>query len=565
MRARGRLGVGLAGLLFLVVLGGATASQHTKEALFKEASAAFDGARAAKADVYAPKSYARAIKHYRSAERKFANSQNSEAVRAELGLATEQFQLAIKISKTVETEFASALKARADAEKIKAPTHASDLWRRAEQRLERAISDMERDASGPAEQRAAEAEQFYRDAELATIKNKLLGELQLLLEQAEQAKVDRYAPKTLQKAKDLMAQAGQALEADRYDADRPRSLVQRATSEVKHAMYLAEVVKQAKAEKLTAEDLIVRGEQPLRQIAGAADINAPFEGGYDEPTRQIIARIEAQDQRVQQLQQGNADLKTELAQLQEQLSNASDERTALAERLQAQIDRREALERQTSSLQAEVQQLYLSLGGVSEERGALNDRLRTQSQLRENLEHEVGTLRREIEVLEQMLDNVSKERALLAKRVDAQARMRDQFSQVEGLFSRQEARVFRQSNDVIIRLIGLSFPPGNAAIQPQAFDLLAKLADAIRVFPQSELTIEGHTDSFGGDAANLVLSQKRADAVKEYLVANMRLDPVTIEAVGYGETRPVANNETQEGRAKNRRIDVVIRPKMTTQ
>lgn len=563
MLARDRLGRCLSGLLFLVALSGASAGQHTKEALFQQASGAFEAARAAQADVYAPKSYSKAIKYYRSAEQKFSSGQDAETVRSELMLATEQFQQALETSGAVRTEFASALKARADAEKMKAPAHANDLWRRAEQRLERAINDFERDARNAAAQRAAEAEQLYREAELATIKSDLLGELRLTLKRAEQAKVERYAPKTLQKAKDLMAQAEQALQKDRYDADRPRSLVQSATLEVKRAMYLAEAVQQAKAERLTPEDLILRGERPLRQITAAAEIKSSFESGFDEPTKKIIARIEEQDERARRLQQSNDDLKTEATRLQEQLSNASSERTALAERLRAQVQRREALERQTGSLEAEVQQLHLSLGGVSEERGALADRLRTQSQLRENLQQEVDTLRREIEVLEQLLDNVSKERELLAKRVDAQARMRDQFAQVESMFSPQEARIFRESNDVIVRLIGLSFPPGETNIQSQAVDLLAKLAEAIRVFPQRTLIIEGHTDSFGGDAANLVLSQKRADAVKEYLVTNMRLGAATVQAVGYGETRPVANNETKEGRAKNRRIDVRIQPKPT--
>mgnify|MGYP003339634244 FL=1 len=565
MPARGRPKWGLSGFLFLVALSGAGATQHTKEALFQKASGAFEAARAEQADVYAPKSYSKAIKHYRSAEQKFAGGQSPEAVRSELMLATEQFRQARQTSRAVQTGFASVLKARTDAEKMKAPAHANELWRRAEQRLEKAINDFEREARSSADQRAAEAEQLYREAELVTIKGELLGELRLTLKRAEQAKVERHAPKTLQKAKDLMAQAELALEKDRYDADRPRSLVQRATAEVKRAMYLAEAIQQAKAEKLTPEDLIVRGENPLRQITAAADMTVSFESGFDEPTKKIIAHMEDQDERTRRLQQSNNDLKTEVVQLQEQLSHVFDERSALAQRLQAQVQRREALERQTSSLEAEVQQLHLSLGGVSEERGALADRLRTQSEVRENLQQEVGTLRREIEVLEQLLDNVSKERELLARRVDAQARMRDQFAQVESMFSPQEARIIRESNDIIIRLMGLSFPPGETKIQSQAFDLLAKLAEAIRVFPQRTLTIEGHTDSFGGDAANLVLSQKRAEAVKEYLVANMRLDAAGVQAVGYGETRPVANNETKEGRAKNRRIDVRIQPKPTAE
>ena len=77
------------------------------------------------------------------------------------------------------------------------------------------------------------------------------------------------------------------------------------------------------------------------------------------------------------------------------------------------------------------------------------------------------------------------------------------------------------------------------------------------------VTIEGHTDSYGGDQLNMQLSTDRAAAVKQYLLANMGIEPYRIQAVGYGEDRPIANNETAEGRAKNRRIDIVISPKTT--
>jgi outer membrane protein OmpA-like peptidoglycan-associated protein len=80
----------------------------------------------------------------------------------------------------------------------------------------------------------------------------------------------------------------------------------------------------------------------------------------------------------------------------------------------------------------------------------------------------------------------------------------------------------------------------------------------MKEFPESKISIEGYTDSFGGDAQNLILSQKRADAVTEYLLANTSLDKAMIDSKGFGETNPIANNETKEGRAKNRRIDLII-------
>ncbi len=131
------------------------------------------------------------------------------------------------------------------------------------------------------------------------------------------------------------------------------------------------------------------------------------------------------------------------------------------------------------------------------------------------------------------------------------------------MFERDQARVLREGNDIIIRMTGLSFGVGKSEIEPRYFGLLTTVQRAIREFPGSRVTIEGHTDSFGGDDQNLQLSQRRADAVRQYLLANSSLDPAMVESVGYGETRPVASNDTVEGRARNRRIEVIIHPQLT--
>ena len=82
------------------------------------------------------------------------------------------------------------------------------------------------------------------------------------------------------------------------------------------------------------------------------------------------------------------------------------------------------------------------------------------------------------------------------------------------------------------------------------------------MFPRSELIIEGHTDSFGGDDANQKLSQTRAESVQQYMINAMRIPTYRLIATGYGETRPIASNETESGRQRNRRIDIVIRPNL---
>ena len=88
------------------------------------------------------------------------------------------------------------------------------------------------------------------------------------------------------------------------------------------------------------------------------------------------------------------------------------------------------------------------------------------------------------------------------------------------------------------------------------------MEQAIDVFPRSELIIEGHTDSYGGDASNQRLSQERAESIQQYMINAMRIPSYRLIATGFGETNPVANNETESGRARNRRIDIVIKPNL---
>jgi len=148
---------------------------------------------------------------------------------------------------------------------------------------------------------------------------------------------------------------------------------------------------------------------------------------------------------------------------------------------------------------------------------------------------------------------VKKQQLLLEKQ-----RQEEKLRGIETLFAPAEAKVIRESADLRIRLGGLTFPSGRATIQPEYFSLLTKLQRAIREFPAAKVVIEGHTDNVGNDAYNLNLSAERARAVQQYLLANMGLVEDRVQALGYGEERPIANNDTDEGRVQNRRIDVVI-------
>jgi outer membrane protein OmpA-like peptidoglycan-associated protein len=102
------------------------------------------------------------------------------------------------------------------------------------------------------------------------------------------------------------------------------------------------------------------------------------------------------------------------------------------------------------------------------------------------------------------------------------------------------------------------FQTSKAVILGKSYPLLNNVADVIKSHPEiGVVRVEGHTDSRGNDASNKSLSQKRADSVVKYLVAR-GVDRARLEAVGFGEDKPIADNSTDEGRSANRRVDFVI-------
>ena len=101
------------------------------------------------------------------------------------------------------------------------------------------------------------------------------------------------------------------------------------------------------------------------------------------------------------------------------------------------------------------------------------------------------------------------------------------------------------------------FDTGQSTLKPGAREKLAKVSGIILAHPGLKITVEGHTDSVGGDAYNMKLSEDRANAVRTYLVAQ-GLDSGVVTAQGFGKTRPVADNGSPAGRQQNRRVEMVV-------
>ena len=146
------------------------------------------------------------------------------------------------------------------------------------------------------------------------------------------------------------------------------------------------------------------------------------------------------------------------------------------------------------------------------------------------------------------------------EQIKEERKFNQKFTEIQHAFGADEAEVYKKGNQLIIQLKGIHFSSGKAIIMPEDFQLLSKVQEAIKAFDDPSVVIEGHTDSIGSNESNQALSQQRAKAVHDYLIANKTIAGDKIISHGYGSSRPLASNETPEGRAMNRRIDVVITP-----
>jgi OOP family OmpA-OmpF porin len=187
------------------------------------------------------------------------------------------------------------------------------------------------------------------------------------------------------------------------------------------------------------------------------------------------------------------------------------------------------------------------------------DSLRRSTEALRASELEIDNLTQQIGSMKNRVGTLTENEMELQRKLNLKHEQDQTIRQVYGMFAPEEGNVLRDGDNIILRLYGLTFPVGKSTIEQQYYNLLTKVQDAIRKFPHCKVTVEGHTDSQGPDDINQKLSEGRAKAVAEYLMANMNVE-IPIAPYGFGETRPVASNDTPEGRAKNRRIDIVITP-----
>ena len=137
----------------------------------------------------------------------------------------------------------------------------------------------------------------------------------------------------------------------------------------------------------------------------------------------------------------------------------------------------------------------------------------------------------------------------------AAASAQQQASELQRQIDQMQARPTERG--LVMTLGDVLFETGRAELKPGAVGKLEQLVAFLRTYPERTVTIEGHTDNVGGEDLNMDLSQRRADAVRGYLL-QQGIDASRITATGLGESMPVTTNSTEAGRQQNRRVEIVI-------
>jgi len=146
-------------------------------------------------------------------------------------------------------------------------------------------------------------------------------------------------------------------------------------------------------------------------------------------------------------------------------------------------------------------------------------------------------------------------RALAAKNTDPTAAALAELN-----FDPKMAEVMRDGEKIVVRLKGNNFAPGQAKISDDALPALDKVKQILSSMDQEQVKIEGFADATGSTELNQKISEARAEAVADYLLSDEAVTQDQIEYQGLGATNPVTTNLTKEGRAANRRVDIIITP-----
>jgi len=346
--------------------------------------------------------------------------------------------------------------------------------------------------------------QSYTQLEKQALEKGIIELAKVAFKQAKDTEAEEYAPQYYNRAQKELNLALSILEADRTRIEKANHHARLASNIAKKASQIAELVKLYERRDYTHEDIVLWYWDQLEKI------NAPLEQplDFEQPNHIVIQNF------AQQIRTIKANLKT----AQNDIKKLSIETREMAAKQQ------EYVEAMKKDHQAEI------------------DRLNAEMD----------------KVLKECKAEISEQKRIQAEQQRKERQAKQRFSYVQSLFDESEAQVFRRGNDILIAAQGFYFPTGVYEILSTNFGLLNKILNSINQFPDARIEVAGHTDSVGSSEFNMNLSKNRAKSVARFLTNVGGIDPARITATGFGDSKPVASNNTKEGRIKNRRIEVTI-------
>ena len=355
---------------------------------------------------------------------------------------------------------------------------------------------------------------------------------------ARSLNADDLAADTFEKAVQALDEAEQRLrdkEKDKDVADRARRAVQIAEDARELAVRRADEMRR-EAERRAAAEREARAKEAAEQAA----LDAEQARRRQQEEAELRARAE-QAATAAERQKLEAELAASKAR--EEMQAALREKEA-AQRL---IDQARA-----EAEQAKVERRRLEAVTLESQRAVEQARLDKAEALRmiEQARSEAEQARQEAARLESLRASAEQQAAqAIAERDAMEQRMQSALGKI--VETRESAR------GLILNLPDILFDFGKSTLRPEARETLSRIAGVMMVTPGYNLLIEGHTDSVGSDETNQKLSEARADAVMSYF-AKSDIAPDTMTTVGFGETQPVDSNDTDAGRQKNRRVEIII-------
>ena len=456
--------------------------------------------------------------------------------------------MAQTVEQRVDTAVERLDRARADHLDIISPRNferASDRVAEARRRLASGgrISDID--------ERVAEANQALDAADAyAEIGQVIMGDALEARSDALVARAPEYAEKDWSEAEETARDAGRRLESNDQEGARQRA--DRAESEYRLAELNAirsDLLGKARAARKEALDAKAADRAPATLTRADSMLNAAEGILARDRSRTPEAGALATDATAEYVHAAR------IAFLADSVNRNRISVETLVLRDEAEMRRVADLLRYEADfsrgMEPVVEDALTSIQSLYDQRDDFRDELALRAREIDRLEGQVDSIDARLAEIEQ------REAAVAAELRERQRRER-RLREVQAVFTPEEGEALLAENRLILRLVGLTFESGSAEIQPRNFSLLTKVQRVIREFPESSITVEGHTDSQGNEAMNQELSRRRAIAVREYLLSNMPISAERISAVGFGESRPVAPNDTEAGRAKNRRIDITL-------